>query len=117
MSSLDPLQSDRCAEVLKALGDPLRLKIIDQLRLGPVNVTELSTRLATEIVTVSHHLGILRRAGLVEAERHGRFIHYHLGKDLLESDSPTAPDFLNLGCCRLEVPKPPTDTAGGTPSA
>ena len=106
----DPLQSDRCAELLKALGEPLRLRIIDALRDGPMNVSELAARLESEVVTVSHHLGILRHAGLVERQRQGRFIVYRLAALAFErSRSSRSSEHINLGCCRLEIPKPPRE--------
>jgi len=53
--------------MLKALGDPIRLRIVDALRTGPQNVGDLAESLNTEIATVSHHLGILHAAGLTGA--------------------------------------------------
>ena len=103
----DVLQADRCAELLKALGEPLRLRIIDELRHGPRNVSELSDRLESEVVTVSHHLGILRHAGLVERQRQGRFILYRLARVAFEPSRSKSTEHINLGCCRLEIPKPP----------
>ena len=104
----DSLQSDKCAELLKALGEPLRLRIVDVLRDGPMNVSELAERLKSEIVTVSHHLGILRHAGLVERQRQGRFIIYRLASVAFEpSRTSRNAEHINLGCCRLEIPKPP----------
>lgn len=102
----DPLQSDRCAEMLRALAEPLRLRIIDRLRAGPVSVGELSKHLEVEIVNASHHLSVLRKSGLVERERKGRFIVYRLPAGVFPSaaESPTI-DHINLGCCRLEIPK------------
>jgi DNA-binding transcriptional ArsR family regulator len=103
----DSLQSDKCAELLKALGEPLRLRIIDALRDGPKNVSELAGQLESEVVTVSHHLGILRHAGLVERQRQGRFIIYRLASIAFEpSRGSRGSEHINLGCCRLEIPKP-----------
>ncbi len=101
----DPLQSDHCAEKLRALSEPTRLRIIDTLRSGPRSVGQISEALATEIVTVSHHLGILKNAGIVERERQGRFIIYKLRKGILEFNRRNSLDYINLGCCRLEIPK------------
>lgn len=101
----DRLQSDACAAKLRALSEPIRLRIIDCLRAGPKNVGEISEALDAEIVSVSHHLGILKNAGVVERERRGRFVYYRLPNGLIESRRANAPDRLNLGCCRLEIPK------------
>ena len=102
----DQLQVVHCAEQLKALGEPLRLRIVSALRAGPKSVSELAESLAVELVTVSHHLRILRSARLVQTKRKGRFILYSLKEGVFQ---PTAAsrdkEHLDLGCCRLEVPK------------
>jgi DNA-binding transcriptional ArsR family regulator len=102
----DPLQSSHCAEQLKALSEPLRLRIVSALRAGPKSVSELSESLQVELVTVSHHLQILRNAKIVKTERKGRFILYSLHEDVFqESGSSGNREHLDLGCCRLEIPK------------
>jgi DNA-binding transcriptional ArsR family regulator len=98
---VEPLEPQRCARLLKALGDPERLRIVHALRGGPRNVSELAALLGkAEIVNVSHHLGVLRHAGLVLDEKQGRFVVYRLHPDVFRPDS----EHLDLGCCRLEMP-------------
>jgi DNA-binding transcriptional ArsR family regulator len=102
----DLLQSDLRAERLKALSEPLRLRIVDALRGGPQNVTDLAEKLQVEVVTLSHHLGILRNARLLIKERHGRFIVYSLHPDVFQREASTkAIEHIDLGCCRLEIPR------------
>ncbi len=102
----DPLQPDRCARALRALADPERLRIIQCLRGGARNVSELAALLGAEIVNVSHHLGVLRHAGLVRDEKQGRFVVYSLHPDVFAGPNAGANvEHLNLGCCRLELPK------------
>lgn len=102
----DQLQAVHCAEQLKALGEPLRLRIVSALRSGPRSVSELAKTLAVELVTVSHHLGILRSARLVRTERKGRFILYSLQEGVFQpSGSARGKEHIDLGCCRLEIPK------------
>jgi len=100
---LDVLQSETCAVQLKALSEPIRLRIVDALRHSPLTVSDLSQTLDVEMVTVSHHLGILKHAHLVKAERDGRFMVYRLCDDILQKTGGSK-QFLNLGCCRLEIP-------------
>lgn len=100
----DPLQSDRCAEQLKALSEPLRLRIVGALRAGPKSVGELARQLDVEIVTISHHLKILRTAQIVRTRREGRFIVYRLHEEVFKP-SHAAREHIDLGCCRLEIPK------------
>ena len=101
----DNFQSKTCADQLKALSEPIRLRIVDILRHGEMTVGDIAEFLETELVTVSHHLKILTHAGLIEVERDGRFMVYRLRKDLLQKVARNSKEFLNLGCCRIEVPE------------
>jgi ArsR family transcriptional regulator len=100
----DSLSSKECAERLKALADPDRLKIVQVLRGGPKNVGQITSELQGELANVSHHLQILKREKIVETQRQGRFVVYRLHPDVFE-DSRKQADCLDLGCCRLELPK------------
>lgn len=68
-----------------------------------MTVSDLAELLESEVVGISHHLKILKYAGLVEVRREGRYMYYRLHEDLKCADSPKN-RFLDLGCCRLEVP-------------
>jgi DNA-binding transcriptional ArsR family regulator len=97
----EPLQPEQCARKLAALADPERLRIIQYLRAGPRNVGELAALLDSKVVNVSHHLGVLRHAGLVLDEKQGRFVLYRLHPDVCQPGD----ERLDLGCCRLEIPR------------
>ena len=99
----DPKQAKACADLLQALAEPNRIRIIDCLRTGPKNVTELAKLLAVEIVNVSHHLGVLRLGKLVQAEKHGRFVVYSLSEEYFVDNNSKA-THLNLGWCKIEIP-------------
>src|SRR6516165_300838 len=66
-------QAVRMAAVAKALGDPVRLQLVDVLRkhAGKVCVCELVPLFELSQPTVSHHLKVLRQAGIVGSEREG----------------------------------------------
>ena len=66
------------AQMFRAMGDPTRLQILVLLADGESNVTGLCQRLEMPQPTVSHHLGLLRAAQLVEARRSGKEIFYSL---------------------------------------
>jgi ArsR family transcriptional regulator len=100
----DPLSSKECADRLKALADSDRLRIVQTLRGGPKNVGEIATELKAEIANVSHHLQILKREKLVETEKQGRFVVYRLHPDVFAA-TRSATECLDLGCCKLELPK------------
>jgi DNA-binding transcriptional ArsR family regulator len=66
------------AQMFRAMGDPTRLQILVLLGKDQSNVTSLCQRLQMRQPTVSHHLGVLRAAQLVEARRRGKEIFYSL---------------------------------------
>jgi len=106
---VDVLQSDYCAQMLKLLGDPERLLIIQSLRGGPKNVGDIAASTKQKVANVSHHLKVLREGGLVESEREGRYVNYSLAAGAyVQSDSGSV-DHLDMGCCRLEIPKTATN--------
>jgi DNA-binding transcriptional ArsR family regulator len=104
MDRPDPLEPTRCASLFKALGDPERLRIIRCLRDGPKHVSDLAALLGSEVVKVSHHLGVLRHAALVIDDKQGRFVFYRLNPDVVPQLAEDGSLFLNLGCCRVELP-------------
>ena len=104
MPRRDPLSSEQCAQLLKALGDKDRLRLVQALRSGPCCVSDLAERLSLELANVSHHLGVLRRAGLVNSTRNGKQIIYELPDEILQRGTAENCEHLNLGCCRLEIP-------------
>lgn len=66
------------ARIMKALGHPTRLFIIDELSRQDRCVYELTEKIGADTSTVSKHLSILREAGLVDYEKRGTQMHYHL---------------------------------------
>jgi DNA-binding transcriptional ArsR family regulator len=100
----DELQSTECARRLKALADPERLKIIQILQHGPKNVSTVTELLGDSIANVSHHLSVLRHAGLVLDEKQGKFVVYSLHPDVFRPrERGRGSNVLELGCCRLEL--------------
>jgi len=93
-----------CAERLKALADPDRLQIVVCLFQGEKNVGQIAAVLGSEIVKVSHHLGVLRHAAIVATERQGRFMNYRLHPEVIvKSTADGGSRWIELGCCRLEL--------------
>jgi ArsR family transcriptional regulator len=78
--------AERMAVVAKALGDPVRLQIVDVLRkhAGEVCVCELTPLFDLGQSTVSHHLKVLRDAGIVDSERRGLWAYYYVVPDSLK---------------------------------
>jgi ArsR family transcriptional regulator len=79
-------QAIRMAEVAKALGDPVRLQLVDVLRkhAGKVCVCELVPLFDLSQPTVSHHLKVLRQARIVGSEREGLWAYYYVIPDALK---------------------------------
>ncbi len=101
----DPLEPDRCSQLLKALADPERLKIVQTLRHGPACVSQVVEQLHGIVANVSHHLRVLRKAGLLTDRREGKNIIYALHPDIFSrtETKPGTLDVLDFGCCRLEL--------------
>jgi ArsR family transcriptional regulator, arsenate/arsenite/antimonite-responsive transcriptional repressor len=74
------------ARLFKALGDETRLAILKQLReQGEVCACEFLACCEVAQPTVSHHLKVLRDAGLVNAEKRGLWVHYTLNEKALDA--------------------------------
>ena len=79
-------QAEGMAAVAKALSDPVRLQLVDVLRkhAGKVCVCELVPLFDLSQPTVSHHLKVLRNAGIVESEKQGLWVYYYVVPEALE---------------------------------
>ncbi len=66
------------ARILKALAHPSRLMMVDALADGQRCVCELQELVGADISTVSKHLSVLKNAGIVDHEKHGLQVYYHL---------------------------------------
>ena len=98
------LSAGKCAELLKALADPERLRIVQALRERPQSVSDLAALLDNDIGNISHHLKVLRRQGFVTNQRVGKTVIYALSEQVFSTQGAET-DRLELGCCRLELPK------------
>ena len=68
----------------KALADPTRRQILELLREGPLTAEEIGGRFPMTAATISHHLSVLREAGLVLDERRGKYIYYELNMTVMD---------------------------------
>ena len=66
------------AKVIKALGHPARLLMVDELSRGEKCVCELTALVGSDMSTVSKHLSVLKNAGLVQDEKRGSQVYYTL---------------------------------------
>jgi ArsR family transcriptional regulator len=83
---IERAEAGRMAEVAKALGDPVRLQLVDVLRkhAGKVCVCELVPLFDISQPTLSHHLKKLRDAGIVDSERRGLWAYYYVKPEALK---------------------------------
>ncbi|BBC95190.1 transcriptional regulator [Streptomyces rochei] len=85
-----PLDGDQAAElakVFKALGDPVRLRLLSMIASragGEVCVCDLTPAFDLSQPTVSHHLKLLREAGLIDCERRGTWVYYWLVQEMTD---------------------------------
>jgi len=85
LPAMEPEAAKDLADTFKALADPTRVAIVSRLASGePCCVCDLTDAFDVSQPTVSHHLRILRDAGLVEAERRGTFAYYWLVPEAIE---------------------------------
>ena len=71
---------ERAASVIKCLGHPLRLRLLDALASGASTVTELRLATGSTQASVSQQLAILRGHGVVRARRAGAFVSYSIAE-------------------------------------
>jgi ArsR family transcriptional regulator, arsenate/arsenite/antimonite-responsive transcriptional repressor len=84
-SALGAEEADSLTAALSVLAHPVRLMLLAQLSASaePVCVCDLEMSVPVKQPTVSHHLKLLRAAGLVESEKRGLWAYYHVRRDEL----------------------------------
>lgn len=87
-----------CVDRLKVVAETTRLAVLELLLDGPRHVGELNDVLRIDQSLLSHHLRVLRDAGLVTATRDGKSVRYSLAPDVRPDEGAVG---LDLGCCRL----------------
>jgi ArsR family transcriptional regulator len=78
--------AERFAQIAKALGDPVRLQIVDVLHhhAGAICVCEINDLFDLAQSTISHHLKVLRDAGIVDSEKRGLWNFYYVKRDAID---------------------------------
>lgn len=78
MTEIDRQRLEKRAKILKSLAHPSRLLIIEMLEKKPCCVGELTEAIGSDITTVSKHLSVMKRVGLVRDQKHGTYSEYSL---------------------------------------
>jgi ArsR family transcriptional regulator len=83
---MDEADAARIAPMFKALGDPVRLRLAAMIAAHTeICVCDLIPHFAVSGATISHHLKVLREAGLIDCERRGTWVHYWVQPEALQS--------------------------------
>ena len=69
---------------MKALSDPIRREILEQLKTGRHSAGEISDKFTISGPAISKHLSVLKEADLIRDAREGKFIYYELNASVLE---------------------------------
>ena len=83
---LDPAQAERIAPLLKALADPVRLRLLSLVAShadGEACVCDLNEAFELSQPTISHHLRVLREAGLLDRSKRGVWVYYRIRSEAL----------------------------------
>ena len=71
-------------ETFKALSDPTRREIVNLLKDGKRSAGDIVSHFSSTNATISHHLSILRKAGLITDEKQGKYIYYELNTTVFQ---------------------------------
>lgn len=82
---------------IRALADPTRREILRALRSGDLAAGEIAAKFPITGASVSHHLNVLKEAGLVTAERDGRSIVYSLNSTVFQEFVEELLGFFDVG--------------------
>ena len=98
---IDPTIAARIATILHALGESTRLRLIRVLTAGEQSVNALAAAVGSPVVNVSHHLGVLRNAGVLTVEKRGRQRVYALSADLFHNGQDGVLGEFRFDGCRV----------------
>ena len=71
-------------DTFKAVGDPTRREILDILKSGQKTAWEIGEHFEATGATISHHLSVLKQAGLISDEKKGKYIYYELNMSVFQ---------------------------------
>lgn len=95
-------EARKVAVLLAAVAEPTRLRVLWQLAKGPEHVGKLADLVGIAMVNMSHHLGVMRQAGILDDEKDGRKVIYKLRPEVFTpSTEPNVLGVLALGPFRM----------------
>lgn len=83
LTEVSQAEAQQLSDDFQIFGHPVRIQILNMLgqQAGQVCVCDLEAALPVKQPTVSHHLRLLREAGLIDCERHGQWAYYFINRD------------------------------------
>lgn len=102
----DRSQLDELCQVFRLLSDPTRLRILTILSHGERHVTSLCQTLELPQPTVSHHLSLLRMAGITTPRRNGKQVFYRLNPDVVDLEPDTRAIRMRQGSAFIALNEP-----------
>jgi len=99
------LTTSKCVAVMRALGDETRLRILESLLVRERCVNDLVAELQRAQPHVSHHLRILREAGLIQGIREGKRVCYRISPRIRTFFKDRRAQALDFGCCQISFPE------------
>jgi ArsR family transcriptional regulator len=101
--------------VLKLLGDPTRLRLLGLLQAGERNVSSLCEELGLAQPTVSHHLGLMRQAGLLRTRRAGKQVFYSHNVDAIGQPDGSNETIIRAGNLQVRLGRVESRAAASPP--
>ena len=95
----------KVAGMLAAVGEPTRMLILYRLAQRPHHVGQLAELIGIPMVNMSHHLGVMRQAGLLDDEKDGRRVVYKFRPEIFSPGTGDVLGTLSLGMYRLTMVK------------
>ena len=88
--------------MLQAVGDPVRMELVFLVgRRGPLNVTDIAAEFKLSRPAISHHLKVLKDAGVLTSEKRGKEVYYRLNRRRAVDKLRALADAIE-GCCPIE---------------
>lgn len=96
-------EAKRIAGMLAAVGEPTRMMILHCLAEGPAHVGDLAERVGVPMVNMSHHLGVMRQAGLLDDTKSGRRVVYAIRDEVFRPGGDGTLGTFQFGVLKLTL--------------
>ncbi|MBO0947842.1 autorepressor SdpR family transcription factor [Fibrella forsythiae] len=97
--------------LFKALNDPTRRQMLELLRKGDLTAGEIADQFEMTKPSISHHLDLLRQAGLVDSTKNGQFVTYTLNTTVLDELLAWLMNFTGSSLLNTSPPAPEPDSS------